>query len=148
MSIEDRVVNLEQAFLALNTMAKRADERHETVSESIKLLTEMIRHHNERFDHTEAEQSNADARIAALADAQISMGDALKELSAAQSNADARIAALADAQIKTEEALKELSAAQIRTETALKELSATQSNADARIATLADIVERHVKEGH
>ncbi|MBA3767362.1 MAG: hypothetical protein H0W99_10310 [Acidobacteria bacterium] len=127
MSIEDRVINLEQAFLALNTLAKRADERHDSVSESIKLLTQMIQHHDERFDRSEAEQSNADARIAALADAQIRTEDALKELSATQSNADTRIAALADAQIKTEEALAKLT---------------------EKLDSLADTVERHIKESH
>jgi septal ring factor EnvC (AmiA/AmiB activator) len=108
-------------------LANRADERHDSVSESIKLLTQMIQHHDERFDRSEAEQSNADARIAALADAQIRTGDALKELSAAQSNADTRIAALADAQIKTEEALAKLT---------------------GKLDRLADTVERHIKEGH
>ncbi|HEY6186040.1 MAG TPA: hypothetical protein VIW80_00065 [Pyrinomonadaceae bacterium] len=124
MSIEDRVVNLEQAFLAL---MKREDERQDTVGQSIKLLTEMIQHHEQRLDTVYAEQSNADERIAALADAQIRTEDALKELSATQSNADTRIAALADAQIRTEEVLAKLT---------------------GKLDRLADTVERHIKEGH
>jgi septal ring factor EnvC (AmiA/AmiB activator) len=124
VSIEDRVVNLEQAFLAL---MKRDDDRHDTVGESIKLLTEMIEHHEKRLDGVHEEQSNADGRIAALADAQIRTEDALKELSTTQSHADERIAALADAQIRTEGALAKLT---------------------EKLDRLADTVERHIKEGH
>jgi hypothetical protein len=80
MSIEERVVNLEQAFLALNLLAKRAEERVDTISESIGLLTEMIQRHDARLDGVQAEQSNADVRIAALADAQIRTEEALNRL--------------------------------------------------------------------
>ena len=52
MSIEDSAVNVEEAFLALNRLAKRADERHESVSESSKLLTQMIQRHDKRFDRS------------------------------------------------------------------------------------------------
>lgn len=77
MSIDERVANLEQAFLALNTLAKKQDERHESTSENIRLLTEMIRRHDEKLDDVRAEQSNADIRIAALADAQIRTEDSI-----------------------------------------------------------------------
>ncbi|HEX8141454.1 MAG TPA: hypothetical protein VF553_02595 [Pyrinomonadaceae bacterium] len=148
MSIEDRVVSLEQAFLALSAMVKRADERQDTVGESINLLTKMIEHHEQRLDGVHAEQSNADERIAALADAQIRTEGALKELSAIQSNADERIAALADAQIRTEasqshadERIAALADAHIKTEEALAKLT-------EKLHRLADTVERHIKEGH
>jgi len=49
------------------------------------------------------------------ADARMDQHDSwIQELGAASANADARIAALADAQIRTEEALKRLSEAQAR----------------------------------
>ncbi len=80
MSVEERVVNLEQAFVALNQLVKRADERQESIVESIRLLTEMIQRHDARHDRAEAEQSNADVRIAALADAQIKTEEALNRL--------------------------------------------------------------------
>ncbi|MBA3765667.1 MAG: hypothetical protein H0W99_01515 [Acidobacteria bacterium] len=80
MSVEDRVANLEEAFIALRQMAKRADERVDSISESIGLLTQMIERHDARHDRAETEQSNADARIAALADAQIRTEEALSRL--------------------------------------------------------------------
>lgn len=45
-----------------------------------KLLTEIVRRQDERFDELRDEQSNADVRIAALADAQIKTEDALQRL--------------------------------------------------------------------
>jgi chromosome segregation ATPase len=80
MSIEDNVLNLEQAFLSINRLANRADERHDSVSESIKLLREMIQRHDKRFERTEPKQSNAYMRLAALADAQIKTEEAIAKL--------------------------------------------------------------------
>jgi chromosome segregation ATPase len=152
MSVEERVANLEEAFLALRTIAKRADERQDSMSESIKLLTQMIQRHDERFENVEAEQSNADVRIAALADAQIKTEESLNRIEAqmartdadvhlatleaqvARTDADVRIAALADAQIKTEESLNRIEAQMART--------------DERLNRLADTIERHITEGH
>lgn len=59
---------------------KRADERHDSVGESIKLLTQMIQRHDERFGRTKAKQSNAHTRLAALADAQIKIEEAIAKL--------------------------------------------------------------------
>lgn len=100
MSVEDRVANLEQAFLALNRLAKRADERHESVADSIRLLTEMIARHNERFERVEADQSNADRRIATLADAQIKTEEAITALAGKVGALTDKVDALVDAQIK------------------------------------------------
>ncbi len=82
MSVEERVINLETAFLELSRMAKRADERMDTIGESIQLLTQLVARHDARFDHVGGELSNADARIAALADAQIRTEEALNRLEA------------------------------------------------------------------
>jgi hypothetical protein len=73
MSVEDRVIKLE-------TFA--ADVREHT-----RILTALLERHSERMDNHDA---------------------ALAEMHAAQANADARIAALADAQIRTEDALRRL----------------------------------------
>jgi type II secretory pathway component PulJ len=73
MSIEERVIKLE--------------EFASDVREYTRILTAMIQRHDERLDEHAAE---------------------IAELRAAESNADARIAALADAQIRTEDALKKL----------------------------------------
>jgi vacuolar-type H+-ATPase subunit I/STV1 len=101
MSVEERVANLEQAFLALSHLAKRADERHESVAQSINLLTELIQRHDARFGEVQAEQSNADVRLAALADAQIRTEEALRALTV-------KVDALTDAQQHTDERLKAL----------------------------------------
>ncbi len=87
MSIEERVLNLE----------KFASD----VREYTKILTEMIRRHDERLDEHDGMFREADRAIAALADAQI-------RTEAAQANSDARLAALADAQIRTEDTLKKV----------------------------------------
>lgn len=96
MSVEDRVVNLETAFLELSRMAKRADERIDTIGESIGLLTQLVARHDARFDHVGGELSNADARIAALADAQIRTEDALGRLEAQLGRTDEQLNRLAD----------------------------------------------------
>ncbi|MBD0369878.1 MAG: hypothetical protein ICV60_03425 [Pyrinomonadaceae bacterium] len=129
MSVEDRVANLEQPFLALNKLVKRTDERHELVAKSIKLLTEMLARHNERFEQVEADQSNADQRIAALADAQIKTEETLVRL---QSKTEEVLVWL---QSKTEEALVRLSEAQARTEATINSLA-------QKVDTLADIVQQ------
>jgi iron-sulfur cluster repair protein YtfE (RIC family) len=80
MSIEDRVANLEHSFLALYRLMKRADEWDESLSESTKLLTEMIQRHEERFGRTEPKQSNEYTRLAVLADVHIKTEEALTKL--------------------------------------------------------------------
>jgi hypothetical protein len=73
MSVEERLLKLE--------------EFASDVREYTRILTAMIQRHDERLDEHATE---------------------IAELRAAESNADARIAALADAQIRTEDALKKL----------------------------------------
>jgi len=50
------------------------------VREHTRLVTEMIRRHDERMDTLTEAEANADARIAALADAQIRTEDAIVSL--------------------------------------------------------------------
>ncbi len=80
MSVEDRVLRLE-------TFA--ADVREHT-----RLLTEVIRRMDERDDRTDERADRHEQWI--------------DELHAAQANSEAKIAALADAQIRTEETLRRL----------------------------------------
>jgi uncharacterized protein YdcH (DUF465 family) len=47
-----------------------------------KMLVEMLRRHDERFDKVQAEQSNVDARIAALLEAQIGREESFNRLEA------------------------------------------------------------------
>lgn len=66
MSIEERVIKLEEFA---------ADVRSYT-----KILTDMIRRHDERLDEHAAMFHEANQSIAALADAQIRTEDALRKL--------------------------------------------------------------------
>lgn len=98
MSVEDRVLRLE-GFAA-------------DVREHTRLLTELIRRHDERLDE-HAEQ--------------------MSELRSAHVETERAIAALADAQIRTEEA-------QTKTEAALTALAQAQAHTDQRLDALIDIV--------
>jgi hypothetical protein len=71
----------------LTQLAMRGDERGQEHDEQLRILTGLAVHADERLDNHDAEVS---------------------DLRAGESNADARIAALADAQIRTEDALKKL----------------------------------------
>lgn len=81
---------LEQRIARLEEFA--ADVRGFT-----KILTELVRSHGETLDELRAEGANADARIAALADAQIRTEDALRSLG---EQTDARVNALIDAVVR------------------------------------------------
>ena len=81
MSTEDRVAQLESAFVT---------------------LTQLVRNHGERFDtHADwinqlgAAQVNSEQKIAALVDAQIRTEDAVRQLAEAQTRTEATVAALA-----------------------------------------------------
>lgn len=87
MSIEDRVINLEEFA---------ADVRKYT-----QILTDIIRRHDERLDEHVETSDEVKRSIAALADAQIHTEEA-------QAHADTSIAALADAQARTDQRVKEL----------------------------------------
>jgi predicted component of type VI protein secretion system len=89
MSVEDRVLKLE-GFAA-------------DVREMTRVITELIRRHDERLTEREqhaAEQdsqtSNLNAKIEALVDAQIRTEDALARLAEAQAHTDKRLDALID----------------------------------------------------
>jgi len=94
MSVEDRVIQLESVVATLARLMEKADARAardaartSDLERHFKMLTELAVRASERADDADA---------------------GLVEMRAAQANADARIAALADAQIRTEEALKRL----------------------------------------
>lgn len=80
MSTEDRVAELESAFVT---------------------LTRLVQSHGERFD-THLEWINQ------LGAAQAQLTAAQSELTAAQANSEGKIAALVDAQIRTEDELRRL----------------------------------------
>ena len=112
------------------------------------MLVEMIRRHDQRLDEVRAEQSNADERIAALADAQIKTEEILARLTNRidheQSNADKRIAALAKAQIRTDEALARLTDRVDQLTDRVEQVTNQVGQVTGRVDKLADTVERYI----
>lgn len=81
--------------------ADKLETRVSDLEQYFKMLVEMLRRHDERFDEVREAQSNADHRIAALADAQIHTEESLTRLTI-------RFDALTEAQIHTDEAITRL----------------------------------------
>lgn len=140
MSTEERWARLENAFVNLTRLAESFDDRLNTQLSWINSLGEA--------------QTNSEAKIAAIASAQIKTEEA-------QANSESKIAALADAQIRTEEALVRTEEALVKTEEALvrlaeshtklseahtklseahRKLAESQSHTDQRLDALIDIV--------
>ncbi len=87
MTVEERVLRLENAFVQMTTMVRNLDERDETHAEWINLLG--------------AAQANTEHKIAALTDAMIRVEDA-------QARTEDALVRLADAQARTEKKLDAL----------------------------------------
>ena len=111
--------------------ADKLEARVSDLEQYFKMLVEMLRRHDERLDEVSGGQSDADRRIAALADAQIRAGEE-------QSNADRRIAALADAQIRTDEAITRLSGR-------VNQLTENVDRVTGRVDRLAETVDRYIE---
>ena len=79
------------------------EERFINLDEFAGLMIQWARRAEERMDELHAAQANSEAKIAALADAQIrtenvmaALGEQMKELAAAQARTDQRLDALID----------------------------------------------------
>jgi chromosome segregation ATPase len=132
--------------------ADKLEARVSDLEQYFKMLVEMLRRHDERLDEVRAEQSDADRRIAALADAQIhaeetqsnadrriaALADAQIHAGEVQSNADRRIAALADAQIRTDKAITRLSGR-------VDQLTENVDRVTGRVDRLAETVDRYIE---
>lgn len=89
MSTEERLARLEDAFVTLTRVVESIDSRLNTQLGWINSLGEaQVR--------LEAAQANSEAKIAALADAQIRTEEALTRLAQAQAHTDQRLDALID----------------------------------------------------
>ncbi|HEY0384658.1 MAG TPA: hypothetical protein VGC64_01540 [Pyrinomonadaceae bacterium] len=108
MSIEERVIQLENAVQILARLAAKADRAQDITDDRLEKLTQLAVSFDERLDSLAAAQENSESKIAALADAQIRFDERMDSLAAAQENSESRIAALADAQIRTEATLAAL----------------------------------------
>src|SRR5947199_6547046 len=119
MGIEERVVDLEKAFVQLTQLAISASERADTHEKWINSLGSNMERLSARMEELAAAQANSEVKIAALTDAQIRTEDAIAKSndaiaksndaiakSSAKSN-DA-IARTNDAIAKTNEALASL----------------------------------------
>lgn len=100
MSVDERVANLEQAFLALNRLAKRSDERHESTGETLSLLTEMLRRADERMDEFDGKLNTLadefDGKLNALAEAQARTEANLSALTSIVGDTEKRLDRLAE----------------------------------------------------
>jgi hypothetical protein len=129
MSTDDRILRLENAMSTLLELAaeqqrlsaeqqrQSAEQQRRTarLEESLVVLIELSRSHNESIDELRsgqielrAAQTESEQKIAALVDAQIRTEGAHAALADAHAASDQKIAALADAHIRTEDALARL----------------------------------------
>lgn len=98
---ENKMATEEQRITKLETFAADVREYTRLLTETILKMDSRLDRHDALIDDLHVAQANAEAKIAALADAQIRTEEA-------QANADARIAALAEAQAQTQAALRSL----------------------------------------
>jgi len=125
MSTEERVARLENAFVNLSRLAESLDERLNTQLSWINLLGEA--------------QANSEAKIAALADAQIKTEDALVKTEDALVKTEDALVRLAEAHTKLAEAHTRLAESQTK-------LAESQTHTDQRLDGLIDIV-RELRNG-
>jgi chromosome segregation ATPase len=114
MSTEDRVAQLESAFVT---------------------LTQLVQNHGDRFDAHMTWINELGETTTRLNASAARLNERMEELAAAQANSEGKIAALVDAQIRTEDELRRLAEAQRHSEV-------TAAEANARLDRLAVMVER------
>lgn len=110
MTTEERLLRLENSFSSLSELAAKSEA-------NTAQLIELARNADERMDDHEKW---------------------INELGAAQANSEARIAALADAQIKTEAVITSLGQKVDSLAQQVGELTAAQSATDRRLNALID----------
>lgn len=107
-AIERSNQRLEQTVQAIGELTANVQRRVPRLEESYVTVVELLRNHHEGFTEMRAAQANADAKIAALANAQIRGEETMNVLKAAQADADAKIAALAVSQANSDRKLDAL----------------------------------------
>jgi chromosome segregation ATPase len=111
--------------------ADKLEARVSDLEQYFKMLVEMLRRHDDRFDEVQEAQSNADHRIAALADAQIHTEEALTQLTT-------RFDALTEAQFHTDEAITRLTGG-------VERLTENVDRLTGRVDQLAETVDRYIE---
>ena len=92
MSVEERVLKLEEIVGAMAVLARKSDRRLSQNDDRLDKLTTLAVRFDERVDALLAAQTNSDERIAALANAQIRTEEALVHLAGAQARAEEQLA--------------------------------------------------------
>jgi chromosome segregation ATPase len=126
MSVEDRVLQLENSFRTLTQLAVSASERSDQQLAWINQLGTA--------------QAETETKLAALIDAQVRTEDALAALTVKVDALADKVDTLAGAQIRTEGALAALTVK-------VDALTDSQSRTDARLDRLAALVEQHITGG-
>lgn len=156
MSTEERVTQLEQAFVTVTRLLENHSEQLSTQMDWINQLGSGLSElraaqaeNERRMAQLIDEHIRTDDEFRKLAAAQQRTEDTFKELAASQRSTEDKFKELAASQRSTEDKFKELAAAQQRTEEALRQLAESQRrtdlkvfDTDARLDRLAEIVER------
>jgi chromosome segregation ATPase len=118
------------------------DERVAQLESAFVTLTRLVQNHGERFD-THMTWINELGETTARLNASVAgLSERMEELAAAQANGEGKIAALVDAQIHTEDALRQLAAQMARTDARIDRLVEQGAQANVRLDRLAAMVER------
>lgn len=130
MSVEERVLRLENAFATLSELAAASEDRTDKVIALLRSMDERMDQHLAWINQLGSAQANTETKLAALTDAQIKTEQTLTVF-------DARLAALTEAHIRTEQSLASF---QERTERALAEVAARQAETAQALANLTEKV--------
>lgn len=99
MNIEETVSKLAESQTGQDARLVRLEAAFQQVAQSLQLLIEMTATHEERHDAHDEARIHADARLDALIDSQIKLGERFDAMTA---RTDARLDALIDAQVRYE----------------------------------------------
>ena len=141
MSVEERILRLENAVATLSEISAQHDERMRELANTSQRLESTT----QRLASTTQELASMSQSLIHLAERASERADTqdgwINELGRAQGETDRKRAALVDAQVETEHKMGALIDAQMQTEQALGRLT-------ERVDRLAQTVERHISGGH
>ncbi len=103
MADEDELTKLRELIADLAVVARAHDKRLDALVEGMNTLVAVSSRFDERLEELREAQANSEAKIAALADAQIktegvvaALGEQMRELAAQQAHTDQRLDTLID----------------------------------------------------
>ncbi|MFL6334612.1 MAG: hypothetical protein ACJ754_14965 [Pyrinomonadaceae bacterium] len=104
--LEQTTQRLEQGFQTLTGLAAHQDERQTGMGRTTQTLAELAADHQQLMANLQQRVTGLEEANATVVELLRRHHDGITEMRAAQANADAKIAALADAQIRTEAAME------------------------------------------